>query len=54
LARLLCGTVTAEALAAGAPAVTLDMYASNDVARRLYTGLGFVWGRGSSSGLLPA
>jgi len=54
LARLLCGTVTTQALADGAPAVTLDMYASNDVARRLYTGLGFVWGRGNSSGLLPA
>lgn len=41
LATALCGTVTAEALGEGRPAVTLGMYADNDPARALYTRLGF-------------
>jgi len=52
LARLLCGQVTADALREGDPAVTLGMYADNDAARRLYTGLGFVCARGQTSGPL--
>ncbi len=55
LARLLCGTVTAQALASGAPAVTLGMYADNDAARALYSALGFRCVRGQTSGrLAPA
>ena len=41
LARLLCGQVTADALAEGRPAVTLGTYTDNHAARALYTGLGF-------------
>ena len=37
-------TVTA-ALAVGSPAVTVDLYADNDAARRVYERLGFVLGR---------
>ncbi len=54
LARLLCAEVTAEALAAGVPAVSLGMYAENDAARSLYASLGFTWLRGSTSGALVA
>jgi predicted GNAT family acetyltransferase len=35
-------TVTARLLAAGAPVVTLGMYADNDVARRMYARIGYV------------
>ena len=52
LARLLCGRVSADSLGAGAPAVTLGMYADNDAARRVYTVLGFTCVRGQSSGPL--
>ena len=52
LARLVCGTVTAQSLAAGAPAVTLGMYADNDAARALYAALGFTCVRGQTSGRL--
>jgi ribosomal protein S18 acetylase RimI-like enzyme len=52
LARALCGTVTAQALADGRPAVTLGMYADNDAARGLYTGLGFVATHQHTSGPL--
>ncbi len=55
LARFLCGRVTADALRAGRPAVTLGMYADNDPARRVYTALGFTCVRGQTSGpLQPA
>lgn len=50
LARLLCGEATTAALRAGAPAVTLGMYADNDAARRVYSSLGFVCVRGQTSG----
>lgn len=52
LSRLLCAEVTRDALEAGAPAVSLGMYADNDAARRVYAGLGFQWLRGSTSGPL--
>ena len=52
LARLLCGQVTADALRAGSPAVTLGMYADNDAARRVYSRLGFTCVRGQTSGPL--
>jgi ribosomal protein S18 acetylase RimI-like enzyme len=52
LARLLCGQVTADALRAGRPAVTLGMYADNDAARRVYSRLGFTCVRGQTSGPL--
>ena len=55
LARVVCGAVTAQSLAAGAPAVTLGMYADNDAARALYAALGFTCVRGQTSGrLAPA
>jgi len=52
LARLLCGQVTTDSLRAGAPAVTLGMYADNDAARRVYDSLGFTFIRGQTSGPL--
>ncbi len=52
LATALCGTVTAQALAEGRPAVTLGMYADNDAARALYSGLGFVATHRHTSGPL--
>jgi GNAT superfamily N-acetyltransferase len=52
LAKVLCGQVTADALAAGRPAVTLGMYADNDAARRVYDALGFRCVRGQTSGPL--
>ena len=55
LARLLCGQVTADALAEGRPAVTLGMYTDNRAARALYTGLGFTCQHSFASGeLTPA
>jgi len=41
LAAALTATITRRALAAGAPAVTVDLYSDNDDARRLYRRLGF-------------
>ncbi|HET7900688.1 MAG TPA: GNAT family N-acetyltransferase [Candidatus Nanopelagicales bacterium] len=52
LARVVCGTVTAQSLESGAPAVTLGMYADNDAARALYAALGFTCVRGQTSGRL--
>jgi GNAT superfamily N-acetyltransferase len=52
LAKALCGQVTADALAAGRPAVSLGMYAENDAARRVYDALGFTCVRGQTSGPL--
>ncbi|PPK95987.1 acetyltransferase (GNAT) family protein [Kineococcus xinjiangensis] len=42
LGAAVTAALTRRLLAAGAPAVTLGMYADNDVARRLYARLGFV------------
>lgn len=53
LAADLCARLTRDALRAGAPVVTLGMYSDNDVARRVYTRLGFVVDRDFSSGYLP-
>jgi ribosomal protein S18 acetylase RimI-like enzyme len=52
LATALCGTVTADALSEGRPAVTLGMYADNDPARALYTRLGFTTTHRHTSGPL--
>jgi GNAT superfamily N-acetyltransferase len=41
LGRAVTGTLTARALRAGAPVVTLGLYSDNAVARRMYRGLGF-------------
>jgi ribosomal protein S18 acetylase RimI-like enzyme len=41
LGAAVTGTLTARALRAGAPVVTLGMYSDNDVARRMYQRLGF-------------
>jgi GNAT superfamily N-acetyltransferase len=41
LGAAVTGTLTRWALADGAPVVTLGMYSDNDVARRMYTRLGF-------------
>jgi ribosomal protein S18 acetylase RimI-like enzyme len=41
LGAAVTGTLTAWALRAGAPVVTLGMYSDNDVARRMYQRLGF-------------
>jgi GNAT superfamily N-acetyltransferase len=54
LARDLCGRLTRDALAAGAPAVTLGMHAGNTTARRVYDSLGFRVGYRWASGTLPA
>jgi GNAT superfamily N-acetyltransferase len=42
LGTALTATVTTRLLDAGAPVVTLGMYADNDVARRLYVRIGYV------------
>ena len=41
LAAALTSWISRRALAAGAPAVTVDLYADNDAARQVYQGLGF-------------
>jgi ribosomal protein S18 acetylase RimI-like enzyme len=41
LGQAVTGTLTARALRAGAPVVTLGMYSDNAVARRMYARLGF-------------
>ena len=45
LAAALTAALTRRALAVGSPAVTVDLYADNDAARRVYERLGFVLGR---------
>ena len=52
LARLLCGEVTRQSLDAGAPVVTLGMYADNAAAAAVYAALGFTNLRGQTSGPL--
>jgi GNAT superfamily N-acetyltransferase len=44
LAGALTAAITRRALAGGAPAVAVDLYADNDAARRVYRRLGFVLG----------
>ncbi len=53
LAGDLCARLTRDALGAGAPVVTLGMYSHNDIARRVYAGLGFVIDKDFQSGYLP-
>lgn len=53
LGAALTAAVTRRALAAGAPAVTVDLYADNEPARRLYHRLGFHPGRKFVSWGLP-
>ncbi|GAB7189809.1 hypothetical protein NUM3379_05150 [Kineococcus sp. NUM-3379] len=53
LGAAVTAALTRRLLAAGAPAVTLGMYADNDVARRLYGRLGFVRAHALSSRRLP-
>jgi ribosomal protein S18 acetylase RimI-like enzyme len=48
-----CARLTRDALDAGAPVVTLGMYTSNDVARGVYTRLGFTVEHSFVSGYLP-
>jgi GNAT superfamily N-acetyltransferase len=52
LARDLCARMTRDALAAGAPAVTLGMHAGNRSARRVYDSLGYRVGYQWASGML--
>ena len=47
-----CAAGHRDALADGRPAVTLGMYADNDAARALYSGLGFVATHRHTSGPL--
>jgi predicted GNAT family acetyltransferase len=53
LASDVCARLTRDALAAGAPVVTLGMYTDNDVARGVYTRLGFTVEHSFHSGYLP-
>jgi len=52
MARVLCASVTRDALDQGSLAVTLGMYANNDAARSVYSSLGFRCARRNSSGTL--
>jgi RimJ/RimL family protein N-acetyltransferase len=52
-AGAICAKLTRDALAEGAPLVTLSMYSDNDAARRTYTRLGFRAQHAFSSGRLP-
>jgi GNAT superfamily N-acetyltransferase len=52
LSRDLCARLTRDALAEGAPAVTLGMHAANRSARAVYTSLGFTVGQRWASGRL--
>jgi GNAT superfamily N-acetyltransferase len=54
LAGAVTGTITRRALAAGSPAVTVDLYADNDAARRVYERLGFRTAHAFTSWSLPA
>jgi ribosomal protein S18 acetylase RimI-like enzyme len=49
----LCARLTREALADGAPVVTLGMYSDNDLARRVYARLGYTVDKEFRSGYLP-
>jgi GNAT superfamily N-acetyltransferase len=53
LAAAVTTTIARRALAAGAPAVTVDLYADNDAARRVYRRLGFRTGHEFASWPLP-
>lgn len=53
LGAALVAAVTRRSLATGAPAVTVDLYADNDAARRLYLRLGFSTAREFCSWSLP-
>ena len=50
LSRDLCARLTRDALAGGAPAVTLGMHAANRSARAVYTSLGYTVGQRWASG----
>jgi GNAT superfamily N-acetyltransferase len=52
LSRDLCSRLTRDALAEGAPAVTLGMHAANRSARAVYTSLGYTVGHRWASGRL--
>jgi GNAT superfamily N-acetyltransferase len=52
LSRDLCSRLTRDALAEGAPAVTLGMHAANRSARAVYTSLGYTVGQRWASGRL--
>jgi GNAT superfamily N-acetyltransferase len=54
LSRDLCARLTRDALAGGAPAVTLGMHAANRSARAVYTSLGYAVGQRWASGRLAA
>jgi predicted GNAT family acetyltransferase len=54
LAGALVATVTRRALAAGSPAVTVDLYADNHAARRVYARLGFRTAHEFTSWTVPA
>jgi ribosomal protein S18 acetylase RimI-like enzyme len=53
LAGALTATITRRSFAAGSPAVTVDLYADNDQARRVYTRLGFRTAHEFTSWSLP-
>jgi predicted GNAT family acetyltransferase len=50
LSRDLCSRLTRDALAGGAPAVTLGMHAANRSARAVYSSLGYTVGQRWASG----
>jgi predicted GNAT family acetyltransferase len=50
LSRDLCARLTRDALAEGAPAVTLGMHAANRSARSVYSSLGYTVGHRWASG----
>ncbi len=54
LSRDLCARLTRDALAEGAPAVTLGMHAANRSARAVYNSLGYTVGQRWASGRLTA
>jgi GNAT superfamily N-acetyltransferase len=54
LSRDLCARLTRDALAQGAPAVTLGMHAANQSARAVYTSLGYTVGQRWASGRMTA
>jgi GNAT superfamily N-acetyltransferase len=54
LSRDLCSRLTRDALAGGAPAVTLGMHAANRSARAVYSSLGYTVGQRWASGRVTA